>query len=58
MKISNETLNEFLQLYEKEFAETLTPEEASEMARRILTLYEQLATRRRFARDIRAGEMT
>ena len=43
MKLSDEALDEFIALYKKEFKHTLTKAEASEMASRVLTLYELLA---------------
>lgn len=43
MQISDEILDEFILLYEEEFGETLGRPEASEVASRVLTLYELLA---------------
>lgn len=43
MQIPDDALDEFIQIYKKEFKEELTKTEASEMASRLLTLYELLA---------------
>jgi hypothetical protein len=43
MKISDQMLDEFALLYEKEFGEKLARVEASEIASRVLTLYQLLA---------------
>ena len=43
MKISDEALAEFARLYKEEFEEELSRNEAEEMARKLLTLYELLA---------------
>lgn len=43
MKIPDESIREFVHIYEKEFGEKLTEAQASEMAFRVLTLYEFLA---------------
>ena len=43
MHISDEALDEFIAIYKEEFRETLTKAEASEMASRLVTLYELLA---------------
>lgn len=43
MKISDEALGEFTKLYEEEFGIKLTKVETSEMAFRLITLYELLS---------------
>ena len=43
MKISDEALDEFIAIYKKEFGEEVDRKAASEMAFRLLTLYELLA---------------
>jgi hypothetical protein len=43
MKISDEELDEFVRLYKEEFNEDITSAQASEMAFRLVTLYELLA---------------
>ncbi len=45
MQISYEALDEFIKIYKKEFKEKLTRAEASEMASRLLTLYQLLSRR-------------
>lgn len=42
MQISDEALDEFIQIYKKEFKKKLARAEAREMASRLLTLYELL----------------
>lgn len=39
MQISDESLLKFIQIYEKEYGETISREEAHEMASRLLGLY-------------------
>ncbi len=43
MRISEEELQEFIQLYKKEFGEELSMTEASEVAGNFVSLYELLA---------------
>jgi hypothetical protein len=43
MRISDEALNEFMEFYRSEFGEEITPKDASEMALRVLRLYDLLA---------------
>lgn len=43
MRISDEALNEFIGLYKEEFGEEIDRAQASEMAFRLVTLYERLA---------------
>jgi hypothetical protein len=45
MRITDQALDEFMELYKEEFGEELGRSEASEMAFRFVTLYEALATR-------------
>ena len=45
MKILDEALDEFTQLYKKELNEDITRAQADEMAFRLVTLYEVLAQR-------------
>ena len=43
MQISDEALNELMAIYKEEFGEEIDRREATEMAHRLLTLYELLA---------------
>jgi hypothetical protein len=43
MRISDEALDEFVEIYRQEFGEDISQDEASEMAIRILTLYTLLS---------------
>jgi hypothetical protein len=43
MQISDEWLNEFIAIYKAEFGEEISRRDASEMALRVLRLYELLA---------------
>ena len=43
MKRSDEALSELMRLYKEEFGEELSRNQAEEMARKLLTLYELLA---------------
>jgi hypothetical protein len=43
MRISDEALDEFIEIYREEFGEDISRNEASEMAIRILTLYTLLS---------------
>lgn len=43
MLISEKALNEFIAIYKTEFGEELSRKDASEMAFRVLTIYELLA---------------
>jgi hypothetical protein len=43
MRISDEALDEFVEIYTKEFGEDISRDEASEMATRILMLYALLS---------------
>ena len=43
MRLSEEAIQEFASLYKEEFGEELTKAEASEMAYRLMVLYEQLS---------------
>ena len=43
MQISDEALNEFITIYKVEFGEEISRRDASEMAVRVLRLYELLA---------------
>lgn len=43
MRITDETLDQFIELYKEEFGEEISRSEASEMAFRLITLYEALA---------------
>lgn len=43
MRISDEALDEFVAIYKEEFKEDIDRAEASEMASRLLNLYEMLA---------------
>ena len=45
MKISDQALTEFVELYREEFEEEISRSEAGEMAFRLVTLYEVLARR-------------
>jgi flagellin-specific chaperone FliS len=42
-QISEESLNKFIKIYKKDFKKKLTRAEASEMASRLVTLYEILS---------------
>lgn len=41
-KVSDERLEEFHRIYKETYGEELTPQEATEMAHRLLALYERL----------------
>jgi hypothetical protein len=43
MRVDEQELRKFLQLYECEFGEQVTLEDASEIAERLVVLYEMLA---------------
>lgn len=43
MQIREDALREFIRIYEEEYQERLTVDEAREMASRVLTLYKLLA---------------
>lgn len=43
MQISDDALDEFIAIYRAEFGEEISHKDASEMALRVLTLYELLA---------------
>jgi len=43
MKIPDEALNEFIEIYREEFGEDISRAEAGEMASRLLKLYELLS---------------
>lgn len=45
MRISDQTLDEFIELYREEFGNAIGRSEASEMAFRLVRLYEALAQR-------------
>jgi hypothetical protein len=45
MRITEKVLDEFIAIYREEFREEISRSEASEMASRLLTLYETLAKR-------------
>jgi hypothetical protein len=45
MRISDQALDEFIELYRKEFGEEIGRNQASEMAFRLVRLYEALAQR-------------
>jgi hypothetical protein len=45
MRIHDTALNEFIQIYREEFGEEINRSEASEMAFRLVTLYEALVKR-------------
>ena len=42
MKFSDATISEFISAYERVFGEVLTPEEATQMLRRMVNLYRVL----------------
>jgi hypothetical protein len=46
MQLLDDDLNEFIRIYKEEFGDELTKAEASEMANRMMALYEVLATGR------------
>jgi hypothetical protein len=45
MKISQGMLDEFISIFQDEFGEDISSKDAEDMASRLLTLYEQLATK-------------
>jgi len=42
MQVSESDLQEFIQLYQKEFGEVLTPEEAEPIAEKLVVFYERI----------------
>jgi len=42
MRIANEALDEFIELYKKEFGEDVSRDDAAEVARRLVTMYDAL----------------
>ena len=44
MAVTDETIKEYIQLYEEDFGETLTMEEAREIVTRLMALYEVLCS--------------
>ncbi len=55
MHISEKALDEFIAIYKEEFGEEISRGDASEMAFRLVTLYERLA--KRLPEEIGAGPL-